>query len=567
MRYALLPLLLLGPGCGHYQMACPVAGGPQWIEATSSHFTMRTDLPAADAEKMLREDEETLAQFTLVADFFLPATAAMGRRSLVVFAKQWEYQKLVTPEQQGYGFVEVGRFVAHDERGRATIALSTEKQAEEVFRHELAHRLLHQRVGDVPQWLDEGFAEYFSVLPVVDDKIMLGGPTVRLHQFNNGFQRNESVERQQLYAQPTAQLKEILDGDKLGSYSSVGYFVAWLLVHYLANGAPEHADRFRHFLRALVNGQPWAKALTADYGTLPAIEEACQKHLLQMADNETLQWSIRYTPPPPSEWRVATRVLDDGEVHHLKASLRPTTEAEELKLATLHAPKSAELHRWVANRAAARHDDGAAEREIATATTLTSDPFYRVERARIELERELRKPEAERHLDTLQDEIRAAARYAGEPEQLSGLAHYYELTHDYVFGTTLAARAVAMDPRCASCLLTLASLYFASGKTADAAVTLESAVHRWPVKTVPAEVTARLKEYRCTLAREKGATCAPCVGVENAKSSGPSYVSRKALRPSVSAFPGRTPPARTLFRPRNPTSAWLGVRPSLRRPT
>src|SRR3954471_21360872 len=118
--------MLVSGGCGHYQMACPVAGGPKWIEVTSSHFTMRNDLPADEAGKLLREDEETLTQFTQVADFFLPPATAMARTSLVVFAQQWEYQKLVTPEQVGRGFVEVGRFVEHDERGRATIALSTE---------------------------------------------------------------------------------------------------------------------------------------------------------------------------------------------------------------------------------------------------------------------------------------------------------------------------------------------------------------------------------------------------------------------------------------------------------
>ena len=60
---------------------------------------MRTELSAADAEKLLREAEETLAQFTQVADFFLPEATAMARTSLVVFDKFWEYQELVTPEQ------------------------------------------------------------------------------------------------------------------------------------------------------------------------------------------------------------------------------------------------------------------------------------------------------------------------------------------------------------------------------------------------------------------------------------------------------------------------------------
>lgn len=509
MRYVLLTTLLVGAGCAHYQMACPVAGGPQWIEATSTHFTMRTDLPAADAEKMLRDDEDTLARFEQVADFFLPPATTMGRTSLVVIAQQWEYRKLITPADSGYGFVEVGRLAPHDERGRPTIALTTETRAAEVFRHELAHRLLHQRVGVVPQWLDEGFAEYFSVLPAVDGKIALGGPTLRLIQYNNGSQRSEEINTAHFYAEPTMELKEMLQHDKQYSYSNVGYFEAWLIVHYLANGAPEDADKFRHFLLALVDGQPWEQALVSDYGPVPAIAVASREHLMQMSGNKTLQWFIRYTPPPPSAWHVAVRVLDDGEVHHLKASLLPATEDEELKLATRHAPKSAELHRWAANRAAAQHDDATAEREISTAITLTNDPFYRFERARIHIDRELRKPEAERHLETLQDEVRAVAKYANEPQQLATLAHYYELTHDYTFGTTLGARAVAMDPRCTSCLVTLAGLYFASGKLDDATTTLESAVKVWPEKKVPTEVTERLKQFRCASAREKGAACAP----------------------------------------------------------
>ena len=280
-------------------------------------------------------------------------------------------------------------------------------------------------------------------------------------------------------------------------------------MHYLANGAADHADRFRHFMLALANGEPWPKALAADYGAVPAIEDACRKHLFQMGDNQALQWFIPYAAPPPTAWSVAVRTLDDGEVHHLKAALRPATEAQELKQATLHAPKSAELHRWASIAAEGKKDDATAEREIVTATQLSSDPFYEVERARVDFAIAMRKPEAERHLETLQSEMRAAARHASEPAQLRMLASYYELVHDYTFGTTLAARAVAMDPRCASCLVTLASLYFATGKSDDAATTLASAVSRWPEKTVPAEVSAHLKQYRCAVAREKGASCEP----------------------------------------------------------
>src|SRR5690242_18595582 len=58
MRSAfLMTLPLFCFGCAHYWMACPVDGGPKWIEVTSTHFDLRTDLPAADAEKVVTDAE------------------------------------------------------------------------------------------------------------------------------------------------------------------------------------------------------------------------------------------------------------------------------------------------------------------------------------------------------------------------------------------------------------------------------------------------------------------------------------------------------------------------------
>jgi hypothetical protein len=190
-------------------------------------------------------------------------------------------------------------------------------------------------------------------------------------------------------------------------------------------------------------------------------------------------------------------------------ALRPALEPKELALATAHAQQSAELHRWAANRAAARHDDEVAAAEMARAASLGSDPFYRVEQVRLAFEHELARAAEQRHLEALGAQMRAAARYASEPEQLTMFARYYELVHDVAFATAFANRAVAADPRCAACLTELAGLRFASGDFDDAVAAQQAAVRRWPDKTVPAEVTARLQEYRCAAARQQGATCTP----------------------------------------------------------
>jgi hypothetical protein len=491
-------------------MACPATGGPEWIEATSTHFTLRTDLAADDATRLVQDAEEILVRFTDVIDFFLPPATGMGRTSLVVLRTLPEYQALVVPWQQGHSGGTVGNFISKDERGRATIALSTALDSSEIFRHELAHRLLHQRVGDAPQWLDEGFAEYFSTLPVNNGKIALGQATTRMQQFNRDAGAATAQTLRDFRSNPTKALDWILNHDKEGQYIEGAYLVVWAMVHYLANGSPENARKFRTFLLAISAGKPWKDVLTEQYGALPVLEGNVAKHLAAMHDDTALQWYIPYTPPPAQSWTVNVRKLDDGEVHHLRAALLPPSSARELALATNHAPQSAEVHRWLANEAAARHDDGVAAVEMERATDLNSDPFYRFEQARIAFEHELRNPiEQQRHLETMNDQMRLVARYATQPEELALIAHYYELVHELDFGATFASRAIAMDPGCATCLATWAGLQFARGELQTAVTALEKAVRHWPGKKIPDEMLARLTRYRCAAARQQGARCEP----------------------------------------------------------
>jgi hypothetical protein len=503
-RPFLLALALALTGCAHYQMACPAAGGPQWRELTSAHFTLRTDLPEADAEKSIREAEEVLANFGHAAEFLLPPADATGRTSLVLFSHFWEYQKVVTPELMGQRYVELGRFVPADERGRPTIALSTEKGASAVFRHELMHRLLHQRLGEIPHWLHEGLAEYFSVASVQNGKIGLGALPPRVRGFNYKQATSESVLRVSLFADPLPPVEVLLRED--GNFVSldIAYLGAWTLVHYLANGAPDHADRFRKFLVAVANHRAIPELLTELYGPIASLDAAYRTHLTQMMGGKALQWFMAYTPSPGVSAPPASRLLDDGEVHQLKASLQPALQTRELELAQKHAGSSPATHRWLAQLADGRHDDAGAEREIERAVGLAADPFYRYERMRIRLAHELGRPERERHLDALAGEMRAVAHFVSEPDQLDTVARYFRLTGEDGLGWTFAERAIALDPQCAGCLATLAKFYFARGALDDAVGAQEAALQRWPAKTpLPPEMSAQLERYRCARAKQQ----------------------------------------------------------------
>jgi tetratricopeptide (TPR) repeat protein len=503
-RCSLLLLATLAFGCAHYNMACPHDGGPAWVEVTSPHFTLRTDMPAAKAETIIRECERIFASFVGVVDFLLPGSEGqtVGRTSLVLFESIWEYRKVRTGKSQEVGplWLELGVSTASDERGRRMILMSADAKPSETFRHELTHRLLRPRLGQIPRWLNEGLAEYFAQSGMIGDKLYLGAPSSRLKRAT----RQHTVVP---YLLPLAVLSREDDGHDL---SNQGYLSSWMLVHYLANGAPDHADRFRKLLVAVANGRPAVDTMIEMYGPLPLIEKAYVAHAQEMGPGrQARQWILPQTAPTVASSALASRWLDDGEVHLLKAWLRPEVAGAELEQAESHAGASATVHGWRALLAEKKKDDASAVHEIEAALKLQpADQYYRFERARLLFERALQRPKAERHLDELETEMRAVARHVEEPRQLELLARYFGLVGDDSISMTLAARAVALDPQCAPCLVTLAGAYAARGDLDNAVGAQEAAVLRWPDrKHVPADVTATLAGYKSR--RDAGAAPVP----------------------------------------------------------
>jgi hypothetical protein len=486
-------------GCAVRPYYCPKEGGPRWIEVTSAHFVMRTDLEPAAAEALLRADEETLGRFEQVADFLLPPAPVESQPTqLIVMATLKEYQQLARPEDAGAYFIQVGATTT-DERGRPLIRLSGDSSTGDTFRHELAHRVMNERVAQAPTWVKEGLAEYFSNLPVLDDKIVLGARPRRL-QGRVVSARYHTIQ----YGAPNPAYVGRALGELLGLSSQRpvdlgdgGYFLAWAAVHYLANGAPDYPERFRAYLADLSDGRSSVEALAKHYAALPAIEEAVWQHLDQATGKKTQQWFLRYHPIVVTG-DADVRPLNDAEVHHLYAALRPEREQPELDRARLHDPESPELHLWVGDHALRSGDQVVAEAELVRALDLRpDDPFYRFEHARMKFLRELGRPPAQRQPAELDAEMHALARTAHTPQAMELLAAYYRLAGQTTLGETFAARAESLDARCPTCLSLLASFQLARGANDESAATQKLALRRWPDEPAPVESEAVLQRYRC----------------------------------------------------------------------
>ena len=490
-------LLLLATclaGCAHYQMACPHDGGPRWTELTSAHFALRTDLPEREARDIIRESEKILASFVEAAEFFLPPTSDVGRTTIVMFAEHWEYQRVLTAQEVRNGSFELGRTMFGDELARPMIVLAADVHASEVFRHELTHRLVHQRIGAVPLWLDEGLAEYFSQIRIVGDKVALGALTTRLQRIVQRERNSNTVGGVPLLPLGTVAARAWPD-----ALVDPCYLDAWALVHYLANGAPDHADRFRRFLAAIADGRAAGEALQAEYGAAELIEAGYRAHAQQFITAKALQWLIPFTRPAPNGDAPLRRFLDDAEVHEMKAQLLAKSAARELELARAHGNESSPaFHRWLARVADAAGDKARAEEEMVRAVALApDDSSFLYERARLRMAHELGKPQSERHLDAVDADVQDVADRVDEPRQLDLIARFFSAEGDTARGLQFSQRAVGMEPQCAACIATLASLYFAQGDLLRAVDAQETALRRWPDKQkVPAELTTRLEEYR-----------------------------------------------------------------------
>ncbi len=467
-------------GCAHYQMACPIAGGPEWLELKSPHFTLRTDLPADQAERLLRDDETLLDTLQAAASALLPPSADKGRLSLVIFAESWQYDKLVKPEQSelasGFRRIQVSSLFDADERGRPMVVLTHDPGNDATLSYELARQIVNQRLHEPPPWLSGGLAEYLTATSRQAGTLALGGPTARLLEYNR--QRQLGV-NPVVSAYPLQSVQSFLQGlYPQHGFIDFTFVAAWGLVHYLANGGPDHPARFRTFLSAIADGAPVAETLIGQYGSLDAIDAAYHQQLAATQANQPKPQLVAYAPPPTPP-RITVRTLDDAELHQLKVIWQPATRDRELALAKAHAPQSPALHRWLALLADAEGHDAAAEQEIAAAVRLAgADHFYACEQARLHLEHALKKPESERHLDRLGDELRAVAHWVDEPAQLDFVARYYHLVGDDAFAAAFAARAVALDPQCAHCLVTQAQIFLARGDQPNAIAALQAALRR-----------------------------------------------------------------------------------------
>lgn len=231
------------------------------------------------------------------------------------------------------------------------VVLTHDPGNDSTLSYELGRQIVNQRLHEPPPWLSGGLAEYLTATSRQAGTLALDGPTARLLEDNR--QRKLGVNTV-VSAYPLQSVQSFLQGlYPQHGFIDFTFVAAWGLVHYLANGGPDHPARFRTFLSAIADGAPVAETLIGQYGSLDAIDAAYHRQLAATQATPPTPQLVAYAPPttPP---RITVRTLDDAELHRMKVISLPATRDRELALAKVPRARADEAGERAAPRPARR---------------------------------------------------------------------------------------------------------------------------------------------------------------------------------------------------------------------
>jgi hypothetical protein len=130
-----------------------------------------------------------------------------------------------------------------------------------MVQHEGFHQFVHAAIGEgVPQWANEGLAEYFGEGQWTGDQFLVGQvPADRVKRLKVCIRNGTCKPLRDMMVTSN----EIWNSDLRGE----NYDVAWSMVYFLAHGDNERYQQpFMGFLRDVSRKTPWPKAWQSNFG-------------------------------------------------------------------------------------------------------------------------------------------------------------------------------------------------------------------------------------------------------------------------------------------------------------
>lgn len=294
LRVVFVVVFLFVFACAHVSRSTDPA---LWVEVTTEHFVLRTDLPPDDARKAAADLE--LIRSALLAAAWHSSKEAGGRTQVVELADDRELREFAKKGLEG--------FVASDAFDEPIMVVTASQEEQQIFKHELSHVVTRGYLVSKPRWVDEGIATYLETLKL--DRGSGNFEVGRLSRDRLAFLRAYPV-LDYTSVLHTGREAELMDAQAGYAFESA----AWLIVHYLVDTRPQ---RFDAFLGRLARGERADQAFQAEFIDLDeatlrsAIATYWKSGLAQIGTGHVQPW----TGP------IELQPMDPAEVYALRADL------------------------------------------------------------------------------------------------------------------------------------------------------------------------------------------------------------------------------------------------------
>jgi tetratricopeptide (TPR) repeat protein len=285
---------------------------PPWLQLTSEHVVLRTDVDRAEALRMIRELELMRALLTDAFALELPASAPPVQA--VAFARPGDLLEFTGDRRVA------GKAYTHRSgRGQLLLMDGRPDDMGVVVSHELAHALLTQVMPRQPRWFAEGMAQWASSMGRVSDdgKRVLGSlPDPWMREY---LSPGELAPARDLLTWERPDKKE--DGRR--------YATSWLLARTLLAEQPR---AFADFQKRLEDGEAAKAAWNGAFpqwsldvaGGLAALD-----HLLEerARDLSSPSREVQAAVDP----KVEVRTLSGSEIHTMRLEVPREWKPDELQ--------------------------------------------------------------------------------------------------------------------------------------------------------------------------------------------------------------------------------------------
>ena len=308
-------------------MAAPAEA--KWFKAESSHFVIYAEKPAEELKAFAMQLERFDSAVRVARNMEDVPPGPNNRVTVYVLPSVGHLQSLIRAPGSGIAGLYIPRasgsisFVPDDTKAIKSSSFTPQS----VFFHEYSHHLMLQSLDQVlPQWLVEGFAEFYSTAKFEPD----GSVGFGIAPAHRGWGINL------LEGLP---LKNMLAGNfvRTGNAQELIYGQGWLLTHMLAFNR-QRSGQITQYIQGITAGTDPMDAAKSAFGDL----EKLQRELNQYRQRKTLDY-VLVAADKVKVAEVKVTALGEGEAMAMPLRMQTRYGVEKKD-----APKYAALSQKVA---------------------------------------------------------------------------------------------------------------------------------------------------------------------------------------------------------------------------